>query len=763
MGRYGLYEAIDFTPSRRTPGEPPPVVRSFMAHHQGMVLAALDNFFHGGVLARRFQAEPMSKTAELLLYERPPRQAPVEQAQLERARTPRRKRLTGATWAPPLDAPFPQAHVLSNGRYSVLCTEVGGGLSRWRDLALTRWSPDPTLDADGFRIYLHDQADGRTWTAFRDAGTEPASRRVLFAPHFVEQHARYGGITARQRITVVPDADVEIRQLTLTGGSRHSRCTVMGYGEVVLGDAAADRRHPAFSKFFVESEYVAEDHALLFHRRPRRPGEPTPYLVHTLVLPRSGARPLGYDTARDTVLGRGRSVRAPAALERPTRLAGSAGAPLDPVMVLAASVDLPPHRTRELAFITAVADTRDAALELAGRFRVLGELEWTLELASQRAEDELAARGLEPQDLPGLTTLLSLLLYPHPARRAAPELLARNPGGRSALWRHGISGDLPIMLVRVGHAPHAPLLPVLLRAQAFWRDRGVAVDLVILNEHGSSYDAHVDDQVMRAIADAGAQGRLHRTGGGIFPLPADQMGDGERTALLCAAHVVLDGGTVSLAQANASLDTPAALPPLLVTAADLDVAGPLPRPTDLAFDNDLGGFSTDGSEYVIQLDRGQTTPAPWVNVIANRRCGFTVSERGAGYAWAGNSGENRLTPWSNDPVSDEPGESVYLRDEETGAVWSPTPAPAPGDAAYRIHHGIGYTRFEHRCREYRAGTARVRARRRGGQDHRTAADQPLDAAAPADRHLLRRMGIGHDAGQLRSRSSCPRSIPKPKR
>jgi cyclic beta-1,2-glucan glucanotransferase len=701
MGRYGLYEAIDFTPSRRAAGEPAPLVRSFMAHHQGMVLAALNNFFHADALVRRFQAEPVSKTAELLLYERPPLYAPVEQPQLGRARPPRRApRATVVPWAPPLDAPFPQAHVLSNGRYSVIHTAVGGGGSRWRDLAVTRWSPDPTLDEDGFRIYLQDQADGRTWTAFRDAGSEPGGHRVLFAPHLIELHGHYGTFTARQRILVVPDADVEIRHLTLTGEGRRRRVTVMGYGEVVLGDAAADRRHPAFSKLFVESEYVADDHALLFRRRPRQPGEPTPYLVHTLALPRTGARPLGYDAARDTFIGRGRSARAPAVIEQPTRLAGTDGATLDPVMVLAASIELPPNRARELAFITAVADTRDAALALARRYRALGELEWTLDLAGRRAEDELAARGLDPRDLPGLTTLLSLLLYPHPALRAAPELLARNTSGRAALWRHGISGDLPILLVRIGHAPQVPLLAVVLRAQAYWRDRGIGVDLVILNEHGSSYDAHVDDQVMRAVADAGAQGRIHRPGGGVFPLQADQMGDGERTALLCAARAVLDGAAdTPAAQLAGQFVTPAALPPLLVTAADSNVPVPLPRPTDLVFDNGLGGFSADGSEYVIHLDRDQTTPAPWVNVIANRQCGFTVSERGAGYTWAGNSAENRLTPWSDDPVTDEPGESVYLRDEETGAVWSPTPGPAWGGAPYRVHHGIGFTRFEHRCRE----------------------------------------------------------------
>jgi cyclic beta-1,2-glucan synthetase len=701
-GRFGLYEAIDFTPGRRAPGAPAALVRSFMSHHQGMVLASLDNFLNGDPLVGRFRAEPLSQTAELLLFERPPRHAPLEQPQLASTRVAQPvHRAAPAPWSPPLDAPFPQAHVLSNGRYSVLSTEVGGGGSRWRDLAVTRWTPDTTLDDDGFRIYVQDHADGRFRSLFREPGADPGSQRVLYAAHCIEHHERHGGITARQRIAVVPDADVEIRLLTLSSEGRRRRVGVVGYAEVVLGDAMADRRHPAFSKLFVESEYVADEHALLFRRRARTPGDRSLYLVHTLALPRAGARPLGYDASRDAFIGRGGTTRAPDALvRRRGRLSGTVGATLDPVMALAATVDLPPHRNRDLAFITAIADSRAGALDLARHYRSLAELEWAFELASQRAEEELAARGLGNADLAGLTTLLSLLLYPHPALRAAPDPRARDSAGRSVLWRHALSGDLPILLVRIGQALHAPLLPLLLRAQAFWHDRGVAVDLVILNEHAGSYDASVDDLLSRAIADAGAQGRVHRAGGGIFVLQADQLAEGERAALLGAARVVLDGTADSLTQQiNGRLTTPAALPPLVVSAADSDPSPPLERPTDLSFDNGIGGFSTDGSEYVIHLRRGEHTPAPWSNVVANPLCGFVVTERGAGYTWVGNSGENRLTPWTNDPVVDEPGESVYLRDEETGAVWSPTPAPAWGGEAYLIRHGVGYSVFEHRCRE----------------------------------------------------------------
>ncbi|MGE0521231.1 MAG: hypothetical protein AB7P78_19795, partial [Candidatus Binatia bacterium] len=470
---------------------------------------------------------------------------------------------------------------------------------------------------------------------------------------------------------------------------------VAGYAEVVLGDAAADRRHPAFSKLFVESEYLPDEHALVFRRR-RRTTQDTPlYLVHAMALPR-GARPYGFDSARESFIGRGGSLRAPAALQARGGLAGKSGTTLDPVMALAAAVDLPARRPRELAFITATAPSRDEALALARRYRSPADLEWTIELARHRAEAELSA--FDERELPALTTLLSLLLYPHPALRAAADVLNSNTAGRASLYQHALSGDLPILLVRVGHTPHAPLLSVLLHAQAFWRGRGVAIDVVVYNEQSTTYDAQADDRLQRAIAAAGAEAWMHRPGG-VFVIHADRLSDVDRIALLSAARVVIDGGAESLTQQVAQTGAHRAdLPPLVVTAADVNVGPGLERFSGRGFDNGLGGFSADGGEYLIHLEPGASTPAPWVNVVANPRCGFVVSESGGGYTWFGNSGENRLTPWSNDPIADTPGECVYLRDEETGAVWSPTPQPAGGGRAYQVRHGIGYTIFAHRCR-----------------------------------------------------------------
>jgi cyclic beta-1,2-glucan synthetase len=702
-GPYGLYESVDFTPPRLPPGQTHAVVRSYMAHHQGMILTTLNNVLHNDALVRRFHASPAMKTAEPLLFERPARTAPIERTRPEAARrltAGRRRRVTMTAWEPQ-PGPLPQVHVLANGRYSVVVTDDGGTSSSWRDLILTRRSSDATLRDAGVRLYLRDAKDGRWWSLVGPPAARDGARRVVFHPHMVELQTREHDVSARTRLTVAPDADVEIRHVTLVNeGRRRRQLRIASYAEVVLDHAVAFARHPAFSRLFVECEYLPALHALLLRRRKRTPGDRSPYLLHMLVLPPSGAKPAGYETARDAFLGRGGSSESPAVVREGRRYrAAPAGAPLDPVMVLAADVEISPQRSRELFFITGVAESRDEALELAARYRTATHLDWTFELARDHTESEMLVANLDGPQLPALQRLLSLLLLPRRSGLDAAELLARNQRGRSSLWRHGISGDLPIVAVRLREAKSTTRVHELLRGHAWWRRRGVAVDVVIINEQPSSYSAATDERIFRAVSAAGADAWLHRPGG-VFVVRLAQLDEPDRIALLCAARVVIDGDGDGISEQLARLPSgPARLPPLVATAVPQHIDVVLPRPTDLLFDNGLGGFTPDGREYVIHLAADSVTPAPWCNVIANPRFGCLVSESGGGYTWAGNSGENRLTAWSNDPVADAPSETLYLRDEESGAVWSPTPAPARGPGGYQIRHGAGYTEFLHNSHE----------------------------------------------------------------
>ncbi len=710
LGLHGLYESVDFTPSRLTLGETHAIVRSYMAHHQGMILLSLVNYLQDDVMVRRFHADPLVQSVELLLQEKVPYDAPHESAQPEDAdatqRDPVQRQNIPSPWSVPVQAPAPQVHFLSNGRYGALITSAGAGYSCWQDtesassIDLTRWRADTTREDWGTWVYLQDMESGDLWSAsYQPTAAPPKGQDVQFYPHMAEFRRSDHGIGLTMEITVAPDDDVEIRRISLTNHTdRVRRIALTSYGEIILAPQSADARHPAFNKMFIESEYLPETNTLLFWRRPRSMSEEPIYLAHSAVVSLGHKTTGAHETDRARFLGRGQTLRAPAALNPSGGgLSGTTGATLDPIMALRQDVELQPHASVQVSFITLAARSRDKALGIARRYRDTRVIVRAFEQARARAESELRQLELTTTDLERIQQLLSVLVYPHAALRADPGTLASNRKGQPGLWPFSISGDYPILLVRMDKLEDLALVQQALQAHTYWRNRHIKVDLVILNQQGTTYGQELRGQLHRVLVRQNSEGWFNRRGG-IFSLYADQLIDPDRVLLETAARVVLDGAKGSLAQQLQALHKqPTRLPPFVAFPPDsaAEATPPLARPRDLVFDNGLGGFSADGREYVIYLEPGQWTPAPWINVIANPDFGVTTSEAGGGYSWFGNSSENRLTPWSNDPVTDPPGEALYLRDEETAEVWSPTPLPCRAPTPYRIRHGAGYSIFEH--------------------------------------------------------------------
>lgn len=703
LGHYGFYEALDYTSTRLAVGQDHATIYSYMVHHQGMIFLSLVNYLEDEVMLRRFHADPRIQSVEILLQEQIPRQAPVEQLPEEVAVVERTERVRVALgpWRVTADTLQPRVHVLSNGRYSTLLTHAGSGTSSWREIDLTRWRADATLDNWGTWLYIQDLEDSHLWSVgLQPTAAAPDEYEALFSAHQVEFHRRDRDIALRCEIAVAPDDDVEVRRVSLTNTSdRPRRLRLVSYSEVVLAPQMADRRHPAFNRLFIESEYLPDLNALLFRRRPRSADEQPLYLLHMLVVGQGRAITGAHESDRARFLGRGRSPRSPAALEPGSEgLTGTVGATLDPIMALGQEITLEPQARAQLAYVTLVAGSRQEALALARRYQVMPAAERVFEQARLHAERDLHRLGLAAPEIERIQRLLSLLLYPQPALRAAPLTLAANEKGQPGLWPYAISGDYPILLVRVGSQEETALVLELLQAHAYWRSRRLKIDLVILNERETAYDQELQGQLYRLIVRTGGDAWMNQRGG-IFLLRADQLSEADRVLLESSARAVLDGGEGNLA---GHLERHGAYPPLLPRFVptippqeSAEPTPPLPRPTDLSFDNGLGGFSADGREYAIYLEPGQQTPLPWINVVANPDAGFLISEAGAGCTWAVNSGENRLTTWWNDPVSDTSGEALYLRDEETGWLWSPTPLPAGSGAPYLVRHGAGYSIFEH--------------------------------------------------------------------
>ncbi len=708
LGRFGFYEALDFTKTRfpekhwddMPAGKPHNIVQSYMAHHQGMILVAACNYLLGDVMVQRFHADEHIQSIELLLQEKIPQNPPIEYPHLdEPADLPEGTRLVSSEpWRVAVDSPIPQVHVLSQGDTSLMITNTGGGYSQWREFALTRWNADTTLDPWGTWIYLQDRESGALWSATRqpiECATEHLD--VMFYPHKVEFQRSDNGISLRTGVTISTDG-VEIRRVNILNDSHQARkLKLTSYGEVVLAAQAADRRHPAFNKLFIESEYLPNENALLFTRRPRSADEKPIVLIHAMII-EFGRKVTGeHESDRAKFLGRSQTMHTPLALQSSKgHLSGTTGGTLDPIMSLGQEIDLKPHGKTRVTFLTLAAPSRAEALEKLSRYQSGQSIHRAFDDARAQSEHELLDLGLNAYAVENIQRLLSALLYPTGVLRAAPHVLAQNVKGQSDLWAFGVSGDYPILMTRIRDG-ESPLLVEALQAFIYWRSRHVTVNLVILNEEDTGYALDLHNTIVRQISRMGAADSLNQRNG-IFILRADQLQPADKILFETVAGVILDekNGTLAEHALRLTLQT-TRLPQFtasLSPTVDPEPTASLSLPIDLLTDNGLGGFSPDGKEYVIHLKSGQHTPHPWINVIANPQFGFLVSESGFGSTWAENSGENRLTPWRNDPVIDMPSEVIYLRDEETGLVWSPTLMPAGADTTHVIRHGAGYSIFE---------------------------------------------------------------------
>ena len=703
-GRYGWYEALDYTPARLPEDEKVAIVRCYMAHHQAMTILALANALHDGAMRVRFHAEPIVRATELLLQERTPRDID--------AIRPREEEVKAAGYVheliPPSLRRFQSPHqatvqtqLLSNGRYAVMMTAAGSGYSHWGDLAVTRWHEDPTRDCWGSYVFLRDVDSGAVWSAgYQPTAVEPDSYDASFFEDRVEISRRDGSIATRLEVAVSPEDDVEVRRVTISNvGNRAREIELTSYAEIVLAPQASDTAHPAFSNLFVQTEFVQDIGALLATRRRGSPDEPEVWAAHFTVVEGDAFGGLQFETDRSRFLGRGRFIRTPVSVIDGQPLSNTAGAVLDPILSLRRRVRLAPGATAHITFWTLVASSRNDVLNLVDKHGNPAAFERLLTLAWTQAQVQLFHLGISPDEATMFQRLASGVLYSNPALRPPSDVLTQSDAAQSALWGYGISGDLPIVVCRIDNMEDLQIVRQLLQAHEYWRMKQLAVDLVILNENPASYaqDLRTTLEAMVRATESRRLAGAASARGAVFILRAELVSDEARSLLQSAARAVLFSRRGSLFEQLRRLDeSELAAAKSQRRVAPKGVPQPVSARTELEFFNGLGGFSDDGREYSTILGEGQWTPAPWINVIANSSFGFQTSVEGGGFTWSINSQQNQLTPWSNDPVTDRPGEVIYIRDEDDGALWTPTALPIREEAErYVVRHGQGYSRFEH--------------------------------------------------------------------
>ena len=701
IGKYGFYEAIDYTPARQRRGQTSVIVRSFMAHHQGMSLLSLESLLLDRPMQRRFESYPLFQATTLLLQERVPK-ATASYAlapELSGLRAP-----SGVAEVPVRsfntpDTPVPEVQLLSNGRYHVMVTNSGGGYSRWNDIAVTRWREDCTCDNWGTFCYIRDTESGEFWsTAYQPTLKPPENYEAIFSEARVEFRRRDRELETHTEIAVSPEDDAEVRRVRIVNRSQERRTIeVTSYAEVVLASPASDALHPAFGNLFVQTEIVRHRQAILCTRRPRSSGEPAPWMFHLMSVHGADAGEVSYETDRSRFIGRGNTAADPQAVTGPAELSGSQGSVLDPIVAIRQRITLGPDETATVNIVSGVGESRDVCMGLLEKHQDRHLADRVFDLAWTHSQVLLQQLNATEADAQLYGHLASSVIYANPLLRADASILVKNRRGQSGLWGYSISGDFPIVLLRIEDPSNIELVRQLVQAHAYWRLKGLAVDLVIWNEDHAGYRQPLQEQILGLIA-AGLEAKFTDRPGGIFPRIGEQISGEDRILFQTVSRAILaDSGGTLWDQIHRRRVAEVPVPRIRPTRTRREEAPAQdePPPRELIFFNGLGGFTPDGREYVIRTARGRETPAPWVNVLANPTFGSVVSESGQAYTWSENAHEFRLTPWHNDPVTDPGGEAFYIRDEENGRFWSPTPLPRGGQQAYVSRHGFGYSVFEH--------------------------------------------------------------------
>lgn len=701
-GNYGFYEAVDFTSVRLPQGSRYEVVQSFMAHHQGMSLLSLANVLLGNQMIRRFHCDARVKAADLLLQEKIPVKAALIEKPIGHNATlpefhghpPEAERIYRERTR------VPQVNILSNGRFTSAMTNDGNGFLSWNGLAVTRWREDPVVDSSGVVLYVHDRESEVSYSVTRHPCQDVRESKTVFELDKTTFEGQFSGLFAKLEVTVPPNVDAEVRRLTLTNRTELDKTVeITSFLELTLAIQAADSAHPAFSKLFIQTSHDRDEQCLLAKRRPHDHNDQETWAVHTVYVDDLEAGDYEFETDRAVFIGRGHSLREPRGLWQ--HLKGTVGAVADPSFSMRRTVHLLPQQSVHVYAVTGVAPSRQAALQIVAQLRAPLQAEQAFHLAWVRAQIDLRHLHLAPAEAVVAHQLAGKLLYASEPSRVRREAIARNTLGQSALWRHGLSGDAPIATVVVHCLADLPFVTLLARQHQYLVQLGLAVDLVVLDETFNSYQDELMNRLRDSLAARGIM-QMQR----IVGLKAAHLSEAERTLLTAVSKVWLQASGPSLrAQLHALQDESTTgttrlsgrpvlgertTPPL---NQGLLAAGKSDRDKGEFF-NGWGSFVDQGKAYQIHVKAGAYLPRPWTNVLANPSFGCLMTELGTGYTWARNSREFKLTPWSNDPVLDPPGECLYLSNLDSKEIWTATPKPAGGERLYSITHGFGFTRIE---------------------------------------------------------------------
>ena len=705
--KYGFYESIDYTPERVEKGKNSAVVKTYMAHHQGLILLSINNLFHNDILQKRFMKNPEIDAVSILLQETMPEKAIITKEKKEKVEKLKYKDYENyvQTTYKKIDERLITGNFISNEDYVVAMNQKGQGVSKYKDVYINRFKVTSDYP-QGIFFAFKNIKNKNIWSSnYAYNENKESQYQISFMPDKHEQEIVNGNIKTKIETTVSSNQPVELRRVTLENqGNEEEILEVTCYFEPVLSRKEQDYSHPAFNNLFLIPKLEEETNSIIVQRKNREANTPKFYLGANLSTNSETIGDFEYEIDQEKFIGRG-NLGIPNRIKNSIPLSKKMGLVTEPIVALKRTIKVKPQEEALIDFILAVNENEEVVIENIKKYQSTGNVTKEFELSKARVEAESRYLSRKGSDMAVYQKMLSYIIFDNPIKSQLVEKKKKHSNyHQSELWKYGISGDLPIILLKIKNVNDGYIVKEALKAHEFFRMKKVETEMVILDEEKHSYENYVKEEIEGSILNH-HMAYLKNQRGGIFTLSKGEIDKKDIELLEFLASIIIDSDKGGLKNNIKELEENYLEKQEVIgeevqkpvfeeeEKEDIDL---LSNHEELKYYNEYGGFSADGKEYLMRINQENRLPTVWSHIMANEKFGTIVTENMGGYSWYQNCRLNRVSCWSNQPSYDIPSEVIYIKDEETKKAWSLGLNPMPDDRNYNIVYGFGYCKYIHK-------------------------------------------------------------------
>ncbi len=702
--KYGFYESIDFTPERVERGKTSSVVKTYMAHHQGLILLSINNLFNDFILQKRFMQNPEMEGASILLQETIPDTSIITKETKEKVEKLKYKDYENyiQTTYNKIDERLITGNVISNQDYTVAMNQKGQGVSKYKDIYINRFKPTDDY-SQGIFFIIKNIKTKKIWSSnysFNDK--QEGKYQISFMPDKDEQEITNGNIKTKIKTTVGLEEPVELRRVTLENhGNEEEILEVTAYFEPVLSTKEQDYSHPIFNNLFLITKFDEETNSLIVKRKAREKSATEIYLAANLRAEETEViGDLEYEIDESKFFGRG-NLGIPIMCKNSIPFAKKIGLVTEGVVALKRTIKIPPNQESNIDLIISVGEEEEKVKESLKKYQSPENVKTQFELSKARIDTESRYLRIKGKEIAIYQKMLSYIIFDNPIKSLKLKNMQLK---QSELWKYGISGDFPIILVKIKNVNESYIVEEIIKAYEFFRIKNIKVEIVILDEEKHSYENYVREEIEAHIFNNHIA-YMKNERGGIFTLSKAEIDKNDIQLLEGVATILIDSSKGGIENAIKELEEEylekykfvgeEEQPQIVIEeeSEDIDI---LSNKEKLKYYNEYGAFSEDGKEYLIRVQKENRLPTVWSHILANKKFGTVITENMGGYTWYKNSRLNRVTSWENNPSFDIPSEIIYLKDMESKKAWSLGLNPMPDSKNYNVIYGFGYCKYIHK-------------------------------------------------------------------